>query len=68
MAKHIRTLFDQIIYVKSGRFTNILDENTGLFRKLNINEISCNLCKINVVEVQSHLRFIVAALQTKGKF
>ena len=43
MSKHIRSLFDQIrigilpIHIKSKKFTNILEEDTGIFRKLNIN-------------------------------
>ena len=32
----------------------ILDEDTGMFRKLNIYEIICNLCNINAVEDETH--------------
>ena len=60
MSKHIRSLFGQIrigilpIRIESGRFTNILDEDTGMFRKLNINERICNLCNMNAVEDETH--------------
>ena len=60
MSKNIRSLFGQIrigilaIRIESGSFTNILDEDTGLFRKLNINEIICNLCNMNAVEDETN--------------
>ena len=60
LPKSIRSIFAQFrtgilpIRLETGRFSNILDEETGLFRKLQSSERLCQICGNNEVEDEKH--------------
>lgn len=43
--------------IETGRYSTILDAETGLLRKLNVEERTCNICKQNFVEDEKHFLF-----------
>ena len=63
LPKHIRSIFAQLrvgilpIRIETGRYTNIFDENTGNFRRMNADERICNICNMNSVEDEIHFLF-----------
>lgn len=58
--KHVRSIFAQLrigvlpLRIETGRFTNIIDQHTGLLRKMNVDERTCNICNLNIVEDEYH--------------
>ena len=58
--KHARSLLAQIrlgilpLRIETGRFTNIVDRNTGLFRKMHVDERICTICDMNTTEDEAH--------------
>ena len=63
LPNHIRSFFAQFrvgilpIRIETGRYTNIFDENTGNFRRMNADERICNICNMNSVEDEIHFLF-----------
>ena len=63
MSKYSRSLFAQLrlgilpLRLETGRFVNILDPINGNFRKLNVDERTCNICKSDSVEDEKHFIF-----------
>ena len=58
--KHVRSLLAQIrlcilpLGIETGRFTNIVTGNTGLFRKMHDNVRMCTICDMNTTEDEAH--------------
>ncbi len=51
--------------IETGRFTNIIDQHTGLLRKINVDEQTCNICILNIVEDEYH--FLLSCCKYNNK-
>ena len=40
--------------IETGRYKNVFDRETGIHRKMDVNERTCNVCKLDVVEDEIH--------------
>jgi len=57
MCKNEQSIFAQFIFgihvlplhIETGRFNNILDVHTGLYRKMTVDERLCKICHMNFV-------------------
>ena len=60
MPRQKRSLIAQLrsgilpLRIETGRYQNIMDNNTGRFRKLKVEERVCMLCKTNNTEDEIH--------------
>ena len=45
------------IRIETGRFETILNQQTGVLRKLNVNERTCNICSSGQTEDEFHFLF-----------
>ena len=45
------------LHIETVRFMKILVNDTGLYRNLNVNERTCNICNLNRVEDEMHFFF-----------
>ena len=69
MPKHTRSLIAQFrfgilpLHIETGRLTNILDQETGVFRKLMVEELKCQLCNNGSVEDELHFLFECAVYE-----
>ena len=43
-------------HIETGRYKNVFDRETGN-RKMNVNERTCNVCKLDIVEDEKHFLF-----------
>ena len=63
ISKHERSLLAQFrlgilpLHIETGRFRNKLDSSTGKYRRLEINERTCNLC--NNEEIENEMHFLL---------
>jgi len=61
--KASRSIFAQFrmgilpLCIETGRFKRILVNDTGMYRNLNVNERTCNVCNLNMVEDEKHFLF-----------
>ena len=61
--KNIRSIFAQFrigilpLHIETGRFVNIVDSQTGRYRKTNVEERLCKLCNSQEVEDEKHFIF-----------
>ncbi len=46
------------MHIETGRFQNVLDDGTGLFRKMRADEIFCKICNEYLVEDELHFLFV----------
>ena len=49
------------LHIETGRYANIKDPQTGNYRKLNVTERVCNICKSNNVEDEQHFLLVCDA-------
>ena len=49
------------MHIETGRYANIKDPQTGNYRKLNVTEHVCNICKSNDVEDEQHFLLVCDA-------
>lgn len=67
--KYLRSIFAQIrlgilpLHVETGRFTNVFNQETGLFRKKTLEERTCNICNSGQVEDEKHFLFYCEGYQ-----
>ena len=54
------------IWIETGRFETILDQQTGVLRKLNVNERTCNICNSGQTEDEFHFCFDALCMIGKG--
>ena len=45
------------LHIETGRYKNVFDRETGIYRKMNVNERTCNVCKLDIVEDEKHFLF-----------
>ena len=38
------------LHIETGRYKNVFDRETDIHRKINVNERTCNVCKLDIVE------------------
>jgi ssDNA-binding Zn-finger/Zn-ribbon topoisomerase 1 len=63
VSKHIRSILAQLrmgilpLHIETGRYQNVFDRETGVYRRMNVDERTCNICKLDVVEDEIHFLF-----------
>ena len=61
--KNYRSILAQLrmgilpLHIETGRYKNVFDRETGIHRKINVNERTCNVCKLDIVEDEKHFLF-----------
>ena len=61
--KNYRSILAQLrmgilpLHIETGRYKNVFDRETGIHRKMNVNERTCNVCKLDIVEDEKHFLF-----------
>ena len=67
VTKYHRSIYAQFrcgilpLHIETGRYANIKDPQTGNYRKLNVTERVCNICKSNDVEDEQHFLLVCDA-------
>jgi len=62
--KHIRSIFAQFrvgilpLQLETGRFVNIVDPQTGVYRKMTVEERLCKICNEIQIEDEKHFIFV----------
>ena len=61
--KYMRSILAQFrmgilpLHVETGRYKNVFDREIGALRRMNVDERTCNICKLDVVENEKHFLF-----------
>ena len=45
------------LHMETGRYKNVFDRETGIHRKMNVNERTCNVCQLDIVQGETHFLF-----------
>ena len=47
-------------------YKNVFDRETGIHRKMNVNERTCNVCKLDIVEDEKHFLFTYTMMKDEN--
>ena len=45
------------LHIETGRYKNVFDRETGIHRKMNVNERTCDICKLDIVEHEKNFLY-----------